>query len=58
MHNMHAGLSQVLAVELMAPRWDCAAYRRVLPAVRSPRRRQRQREARVWWRMVRRPLSA
>jgi hypothetical protein len=58
MHNMHAGLSQVLAVELMAPRWDCATHGRVLPAVRPLRRRQRQREARVWWRRVRRPLSA
>jgi hypothetical protein len=57
MHNMHAGLSQVLDVQLMAPRWESAAQGRV---VRSARRRRRrpQRVARAWWRLVRRPVSA
>jgi hypothetical protein len=56
MHNMHAGLSQVLHVQLMAPRWEAAAQGRVLRSVRPLGRRRRQREARVWWRLVRRPL--
>jgi hypothetical protein len=58
MHNMHAGLSQVLDVQLMAPRWDAAAHGRVVRSVRSPGRRRRQRVTRVWWRLVRRPLNA
>ena len=58
MHNMHAGLSQVLAVELMAERREPAAHGRVLQSVRPPGRRRRQRVARVWWRLVRRPVSA
>jgi hypothetical protein len=37
MHNMHAGLSQVLAVHLMAPRWEAAAQGRVV-RVRQRRR--------------------
>jgi hypothetical protein len=56
MHNMHAGLSQVLEVQLMAPRWEAAAQGQVLHSVR-PRRRRRQRVARAWWRLVRRPVS-
>jgi hypothetical protein len=56
MHNMHAGLSQVLEVQLMAPRWEAAAQGQVLRSVR-PRRRRRQRVARDWWRLVRRPVS-
>jgi hypothetical protein len=57
MHNMHAGLSQVLDVQLMAPRWDVAAQGQVLRGIRRGRRR-RQRVARAWWRLVRRPVSA
>lgn len=56
MHNMHAGLSQVLDVQLMAPRWEAAAQGGVLRGVR-PRRRRRQGVARVWWWPVRRPAS-
>jgi hypothetical protein len=56
MHNMHAGLSQVLDVQLMAPRWEAAAQGEVLRGVR-PRRRCRQRAARAWWWLVRRPVS-
>jgi hypothetical protein len=56
MHNMHAGLSQVLEVQLMAPRWEAVAQGQVLRGVR-PRRRRRQRAARAWWWLVRRPAS-
>jgi hypothetical protein len=52
MHNMHAGLSQVLDVQLMAPRWEAAAQGRVLRGVR-PRRRRRQRVSQFWWWRVR-----
>ena len=53
MHNMHAGLSQVLDVQLMAPRWEAAAQGRVVRGVR----RRRQQVARAWWRLVQRPVS-
>jgi hypothetical protein len=56
MHNMHAGLSQVLEVQLMAPRWEAAAQGQVLRSVRL-RRRRRQWVARAWWRLVQRPVS-
>jgi hypothetical protein len=56
MHNMHAGLSQVLDVQLMAPRWNAAAQGRALHSFRRGRRR-RQRVALAWWRLVRRPVS-
>jgi hypothetical protein len=58
MHNMHAGLSQVLAVQLMAERRELAAHGRVVRGVRPPGRRRRQRVRPVWWRLVRRPVSA
>jgi hypothetical protein len=58
MHNMHAGLSQVLAVQLMAERREPAVFGRVVRGVRPPGRRRRQRVARFWWLLVRRPLSA
>jgi hypothetical protein len=57
MHNMHAGLSQVLDVQLMAPRWEAAAEGRVLRSVRQ-RRRRPQRVARAWGRLVRRRVNA
>jgi hypothetical protein len=57
MHNMHAGLSQVLDVQLMAPRWEAAAQGRVVRSVRR-RRRRRQWVARAWWQLVGRPVSA
>jgi hypothetical protein len=56
MHNMHAGLSQVLDVQLMAPQWETAQGRALRPI--RLRRRRRQRVAGAWWRLVRRPLSA
>jgi hypothetical protein len=57
MHNLHAGLTQVLAEQRMTERREQAAQERLLGSARTPRRR-RQRVTRRWWQLARWPVSA
>jgi hypothetical protein len=57
MHNLHAGLGQVLADQRMSELREQAATERLLRIARPPRRR-RQQATRRWWRLVLRPISA
>jgi hypothetical protein len=56
MHNQHTGLSQTLAEQRITERHEQAAYARLVPGARPPRRRQhRAWVARRWWQLARRP---
>ena len=57
MHNLHAGLSQVLAEQRRSDLREQAATQRLLRSARPPRRR-RQRATHRWWQLVWRPVSA
>jgi predicted acyl esterase len=57
MHNLHAGLTGVLAEQRMTERHQQAAHERLLRSARPPRRR-RQRVTRRWWQLARWPVGA
>jgi hypothetical protein len=56
MHNLHAGLSQVLAEQRMSGLREQATTEWLLRSARPPRRR-RQQATRRWWQLVWRPVS-
>jgi hypothetical protein len=56
MHNLHAGLSQVLAEQRMSGVREQATPEWLLHSAHPPRRR-RQRATRRWWQLVWRPVS-
>jgi hypothetical protein len=56
MHNLHAGLTGVLAKHRMTERRQQADQERLLRSARLPRRR-RQQATRRWWQLVLRPVS-
>jgi hypothetical protein len=56
MHNLHAGLSKVLAEQRRSELREQAATERLLRSARPPRRRRQQ--IRRWWQLVWRPVSA
>jgi hypothetical protein len=55
MHNLHAGLSQVLAGQRMSGLREQATTEWLLRSARVPRRR-RQQATRRWWQLVGRPV--
>jgi hypothetical protein len=57
MHNLHAGLTGVLAEQRMTERREQADQERLLRSARPPRRR-RQQATRRWWQLARWPVSA
>jgi hypothetical protein len=57
MHNLHAGLTGVLAQQRMTERREQADQERLLRSARPPRRGRRQ-ATRRWWRLARWPVSA
>jgi hypothetical protein len=57
MHNLHAGLTGVLAEQRMTERHQQADQQRLLHNAGLPRRR-RQQATRRWWQLVLRPVSA
>jgi hypothetical protein len=56
MHNLHAGLSQVLAEQRMSGLREQTSTEWLLHSARPPRRR-RQQATRRWWQLVWRPVS-
>jgi predicted acyl esterase len=57
MHNLHAGLTGMLAEQRMTERQEQADQERLLRSARPPRRR-RQQATRRWWQLARWPVSA
>jgi hypothetical protein len=57
MHNLHAGLTKVLAEQRMTERREQADQEWLLRSARPPRRR-RQQATRRWWQVARSPMSA
>jgi hypothetical protein len=57
MHNLHAGLTGVLAEQRMTEWREQADQERLLRSARPPRRR-RQQATRRWWQLARSPVSA
>jgi predicted acyl esterase len=57
MHNLHAGLTGMLAEQRMTERQEQADHERLLRSARPPRRR-RQQATRRWWQLARWPVSA
>jgi hypothetical protein len=56
MHNLHTGLTGVLADQRVTERREQADQERLLRSARPPRRRH-QRVTRRWWQLVLRPVS-